>query len=157
MPQYGMDRIYGIENNVEFPARFVSSIIQRDFKTSKDETVRFLANTVLGLGGMFDPAKKFLKIQPVNENMEQALAKWKVKAGPYLVVPVLNSATPRALAGRALDTALDPSCYMGTPVIAAVTKMTLAPSAIPFFISTFEVSYSITVSGRAVLKGIILI
>ena len=120
MPQYGMDRIKGIATNIEYPARLVSSLIQRDFKTSRDETVRFLTNSTIGLGGMFDPAKSWLKIPPSNENMEQAFEKCKIKSGPYLVVPVLNGTSPRGLAGRALDAALNPSCYIATPVLAIV-------------------------------------
>lgn len=120
MPKYGMDRIQGVTNNVEYPIRLISSIVQRDFKTSKNETVRFLTNTTVGLGGMFDPAKRYLKIEPANENMEQALAKCKIKQGPYLVIPILSSTSPRDIAGRILDTGLNPSSYVGTPVLAMV-------------------------------------
>ncbi len=120
MPQYGMDRIKGIATNIEYPARLVSTLIQKDFKASRDETVRFLTNSTIGLGGMFDPAKSWLKIPPSNENMEQAFEKCKIKSGPYLVVPVINGTSPRGLAGRALDAALNPSCYIATPVLALV-------------------------------------
>lgn len=120
MPQYGMDRIQGIANNIEYPIRLMSSLIQKDFKTSGNETVRFLTNTTLGLGGMFDPAKHLFKIEPSNENMEQALAKSKIKSGPYMVVPGLMSTCPRGLCGKALDTVLNPSSYIATPVLAAV-------------------------------------
>lgn len=120
MPKYGMDRIQGVTNNVEYPIRLISSIVQKDFKTSKNETLRFLTNTTVGLGGMFDPAKRYLKIQPSNENMEQALAKCKIKQGPYLVIPILSSTSPRDIAGRIIDTGLNPSSYVGTPVLAMV-------------------------------------
>lgn len=120
MPKYGMERMKFAYNNILYPRRLVSCIIQKDFKGAGQTTARFLVNSTAGLGGMFDPAKRYLKIEPVNENMEQALAKLKMKAGPYLVLPILSSATPRALFGRALDSALDPTSYVGTPVIAAV-------------------------------------
>lgn len=120
MPKYGMDRIKGIATNIEYPARLVSSLIQKDFETSKNETIRFFTNTTIGLGGMYDPAKRFLKIQPSNENMEQAFAKCHVKPGPYLVCPVINGTSPRNLAGKLFDAALNPSCYIATPVLAAV-------------------------------------
>ena len=120
MPQYGMDRIQGITNNIEYPIRLMSSLIQRDFKTSGRETVRFLTNTTIGLGGMFDPAKHIFKMEQSNENMEQALAKCHMKSGPYMVVPGLMGTCPRGLCGKALDTALNPSSYIATPVLAAV-------------------------------------
>ena len=120
MPKYGMDRIKGVATNIEYPARLVSSLIQRDFEASKNETLRFLANTTIGLGGMYDPAKRFFKIMPSDETMEQAFAKCSVKSGPYIVVPVLSGTNPRGLLGRGLDAALNPSCYIATPVLAMV-------------------------------------
>ena len=95
MPQYGMDRIKSVTNNVEYPIRLVSSLFQRDFVTSKNETIRFFTNTILGVGGMFDPAKKLFNIEQSNENMEQALAGCKMKSGRFFVFPVLSFTTPR--------------------------------------------------------------
>ena len=120
MPQYGMDRIYGITKNIEYPIRLVSTLIQRDFKSAGTETVRFLTNSTIGLGGMFNPAEKFFKISAVDENMEQALAKCKVKQGLYMVIPVMASTTPRNMCGKLLDSIFNPSSYVGTPLIAAI-------------------------------------
>lgn len=120
MPEYGMDRLYGITNNIEYPIRLISSLIQRDFKTSKDETVRFFTNTILGLGGMFDPAKHLFKIEQSKENMEQALGCCKMKSGPFFVLPILSFISLRGVLGKILDTALNPSTYVGTPILAAV-------------------------------------
>ncbi len=120
MPQYGIDRIMSATNNIEYPIRLVSTLVQRDFKASGTETVRFLTNTTIGLGGLYDPAKKLFKIEPVQEDMEQALAKCKVKRGPYLVLPVIMSTSPRAIAGKVLDAGLNPSSYIASPVLAAV-------------------------------------
>lgn len=120
MPQYGMNRIQSAYNNIEYPKRLASCILQKDGKGIKNETIRFLANSTVGLGGMFDPASKFLKIKPTNENMEQALCKCKMKSGTYMVMPVLNACTPRSLCGRTLEAALDPSVYLASPITALV-------------------------------------
>jgi len=120
MPEYGMDRLQGITNNIEYPIRLVSSLLQKDFKTSKDETVRFFTNTILGLGGMYDPAKHIFKIEKSSENMEQALAGCKMKPGQYFVCPVLSFTSFRGLLGKLLDTALNPGSYIATPVLAIV-------------------------------------
>lgn len=120
MPQYGIDRIRGVSNNIEYPIRLVSSLVQRDFQVSKNETKRFLINTTIGLAGMFDPARHILKVEQAREDMDQALEKCKVKSGPFFVVPVLYFTTFRGLAGKLFDMALNPSFYIGTPVLAAV-------------------------------------
>src|SRR5574344_136842 len=120
MPEYGMDRIKSATTNIEYPIRLISSLLQRDFSTSKKETIRFLANSTLGLGGLYDPAKRFFKIEPSSENMEQALAGCKMKQGPYLVLPVLASTSLRGVLGKILDTALNPASYIATPVLAMI-------------------------------------
>ncbi len=120
MPEYGIERIHSAYKNIEYPKRLVSSLLQKDFKTSGQETVRFLTNTTLGLGGMFDPAKRFFHIEPTTEDMEQALTKCKCCSGPFIVLPGLAGATTRGMAGRVLDMSLNPTTYVGTPVLAMV-------------------------------------
>ena len=120
MPKYGMDRIKSAYNNIEYPKRLASCILQRDGEALKKETVRFLTNSTIGLGGLFDPADKIFKIKPTNENMEQALCKCKMASGNYMVMPVLNACTPRSLCGRVLEAALDPSVYLATPLTSLI-------------------------------------
>ncbi len=120
MPKFGIERIQDAYNNIEYPKRLVSSIIQRDGQAVKAETLRFLTNTTLGLGGLFDPADRIFKIKPTNENMEQALGKCKLHSGSYLVMPGLHSCTPRSLCGRALEAALDPAVYLASPIVSIV-------------------------------------
>lgn len=120
MPKYGMDRIKNAYNNIEYPKRLASCLLQRDGDALKKETVRFLTNSTIGLGGLFDPADKIFKIKPTNENMEQALCKCKMNSGHYMVMPVLNACTPRSLCGRMLEAALDPSVYLATPLTSII-------------------------------------
>lgn len=124
MPKYGMDRIQNAYKNIEYPKRLVSTLLQKDLKAAKTETLRFLANSTIGLGGMYEPAKRFFKLEPQEEDIEQGLSKCKIKRGPFLVLPVINATTPRALAGRLLETGLDPTTYIASPV-AALVKMGL--------------------------------
>lgn len=144
MPEYGMDRIKSVTTNIEYPIRLVSSLLQRDFETSKTETIRFFTNTVIGLGGMFDPAKSLFNIYPSVENMEQALAGCKLKTGPYLVLPIISSTTLRGLLGRLLDTALNPGSYIATPIL-AIIKAGLTVNKTSFmqpFIKMVESTYA---------------
>ena len=120
MPQYGIDRLQCVYNNIEYPKRLASCIIQKDFQGVKTETKRFLTNTTLGLGGLFDPADKLFKIKPVSENMDQALCKCKIKPGNYIVMPILSSSCPRSLLGRLLEAALDPSVYLASPLTSII-------------------------------------
>lgn len=120
LPEYGIERIQSATNNIEYPIRLVSSLLQRDFETSKKETIRFFTNTIIGLGGLYDPAKKIFHIEQSSENMEQALAGCKMKTGPYVVLPIISSTTIRGVLGKILDMALNPGSYIATPVLAIV-------------------------------------
>ncbi len=120
MPEYGMERINSAYKNIEYPKRLLSSLIQKDFKTSGTETIRFLTNSTIGLGGMFDPAQKFFGLEPSNEDMEQALTHCKCNSGSYLVLPIISGTTLRGAAGKLLDISLNPSNYIATPVLAMV-------------------------------------
>lgn len=122
MPQYGMDRVKNAYNNANFPVRFISCTLQKDFKSSKQETLRFLTNTTLGLGGLFDPAKNKFKLDPRQEDIEQALAYYKVKQGPYLVLPVLHG-NVRDIIGQVLDYPLNPCSYALGPFAAIATTV----------------------------------
>lgn len=120
LPEYGIERIQSATNNIEYPIRLVSSLLQRDFETSKKETIRFFTNTIIGLGGLYDPAKNIFHIEQSSENMEQALAGCKMKTGPYVVLPIISSTTIRGVLGKILDIALNPGSYIATPVLAIV-------------------------------------
>lgn len=144
MPQYGMDRLLGISNNIEYPIRFTSCLVQGDFRAAGRESIRFLVNSTIGLAGMFDPAKRYLNIEQVNENMDQALAKMKIKSKRFFVLPVISFTTYRGVAGKILDTALNPTTYIGTPALAAV-KAGLAINRTSYFqalIKMLETNYA---------------
>ena len=120
MPKYGMDRIQSAYTNIEYPKRLISTLLQRDFKASGHETLRFITNTTIGLGGLYDPAYKIFKLEPYREDVAQGLAKCKIKQGPYLVLPFINSTSPRSVLGSLIECPLDPSMYIGSPVTAAI-------------------------------------
>lgn len=111
MPQYGMDRVKCAYNNVNFPVRVVSSLIQKDYKTSKQEMKRFFINTTIGIGGLYDTALTKFNIEPRSEDMAQALAYRHCKRGSYLVLPVVHG-NIRDLVGQLLDVPLKPTSYI---------------------------------------------
>lgn len=120
VPNFIIDGLNNAYSNIEYPKRVVSSLLQRDTEAAKQETKRFLINTTLGLGGLIDSADKFFNLEMYNEDMEQALAKCKVKCGNYLVLPFISSTTTRDIFGRILDFALNPTTYIATPITAAI-------------------------------------
>lgn len=112
VPKYGMDRFKNAYINMNYPIRLMGCLLQKDFKASRQETARFLINTTIGVGGLYNPATTKFKIEPRDEDLEQALAYWKIKQGPYLVLPVVQG-NLRDLLGKLLDCPLRPTAYVG--------------------------------------------
>ena len=125
MPKYGMDRVQCFYTNLEFPIRYVSCILQKDFKASKKEAVRFLTNTTLGVGGLYDTALTKFKIEPCQEDIEQVLAHYNVKKGPYVVLPIVAQGNVRDIVGQVLDYPLNPSSYIIGPAVAIAKAVSL--------------------------------
>ena len=81
-----------------------ASLLQ--FKLSKVArgTGRFLVNSVLGIGGLFDVATS-MGIYEVNEDFGQTFGHWGIPPGPYLVVPFLGPRSVRDGFGLVADQA----------------------------------------------------
>ncbi len=116
MPKYGMDRIQNAYKNIEFPIRATSCLLQKDFKGTGKELLKFITNSTIGLGGLYDPAKSIFKIETKDQGMEQVLSHYNVKKGPYLVLPIVPPSNIRGYVGEILDCPLNPSSYIIGPV-----------------------------------------
>jgi phospholipid-binding lipoprotein MlaA len=55
---------------------------------------RFLINTTVGIGGLFDVATK-LKLESEPTGLSTTLSRWGMHPGPYLVIPILGPSTLR--------------------------------------------------------------
>ena len=55
---------------------------------------RFVINSTIGIGGLFDTAAK-LKLPGTPTGLSTTLAKWGMHPGPYLVIPLLGPSTLR--------------------------------------------------------------
>lgn len=128
MPQYGMNRVESFYTNLKYPIRLVGCLCQKDFPSAKSETVRFFTNTTLGVAGLYDVAQSKFKIEPHQEDMEQALAYYNLPQGPYLVLPVVAQGNIRDIAGQILDLPLNPTAYIVGPIALASTGLSLVNS-----------------------------
>ena len=119
--------IKNIITNGTMPVRLLSSLLQGDLDKSGRVIGRFLINSTVGLGGMFDVADQEFNIKPANENMTQTLGYYNVPSGPYLVLPILGPSSVRNLFGRTADVFVSPAFLLSAPFavssgIAAVKK-----------------------------------
>jgi len=93
--------------NAAFPSRFVSELGQGKGGEAGNEAGRFIVNSTVGIGGLFDPATHF-GFTRSDEDVGQMFGRWGIPPGPYLVLPLLGPSDPRDAVGLAADTLLNP-------------------------------------------------
>ena len=108
--------IKNIFNNALAPVKFVSSLLQLEFKKSGQVLARTLINTTLGIGGIADVAGEEYGIEDVNEDFDQALGYYGIPTGPYVVLPFFGPSTARNIVGRTADALLSPGAMAGAGV-----------------------------------------
>jgi phospholipid-binding lipoprotein MlaA len=111
VPQPARASIGRFFENVGVIPRFANDVFQGQFKQAGVETARFATNTTLGVGGLFDPADKWFGLKQEPNDFGLTLAKYGVKEGPYLVLPILGPSTVRDAFGKAVDGAMNPVSY----------------------------------------------
>ena len=72
-----------------------NNVLQGDLKSAGVNTMRFLINSTLGIGGLFDVASYYGLEKTEKEDYGQTLGAWGVGEGCYFVLPVLGPTTVR--------------------------------------------------------------
>ena len=101
--------IRNFRDNLFFPLRFVSSLLQGKLSEAGTETKRFLINSTLGIGGLGNPAANKYDLQPANEDLGQAFGSWGWNSQMYLFLPIIGPSSERDALGEAGRVFLDPA------------------------------------------------
>jgi phospholipid-binding lipoprotein MlaA len=111
MPDMFQQMIDNGFSNIKFVQFFVNNLLQGRVIGASTELGRFLINSTLGIGGLFDIAKQEFNLQKTKTDFGQTLGVWGSGPGPYLVLPFLPPLTVRDGIGTAVDGAMDPLSY----------------------------------------------
>jgi len=115
LPEPARDGIHNALSNLSEPVVFVNDLLQLKPVRAGKTLLRFVINTTIGLGGLFDVAKKKpFKLAHHNNGFADTLGFYGVGPGPYLYLPLIGPTTVRDLFGRTLDLALLPAA-VGAP------------------------------------------
>lgn len=101
----------GVSNfldNLSYPTVIVGSALQGKIGDAFTDTGRFLINSTIGIGGIFDPATH-VGLKAHNEDFGQTLGVWGFGPGPYLVLPALGPSNIRDTGGMIADGYIDPT------------------------------------------------
>lgn len=111
VPQFARDRITNVFVNLGEPANMLNNTLQGKGEGALVSLFRFLINTTLGVGGMFDVAGTAGGQSVRSEDFGQTLAVWGVPNGPYFVIPFLGPSTVRDTAGLGVGYFTEPQTY----------------------------------------------
>jgi phospholipid-binding lipoprotein MlaA len=101
--------------NVRTPAVMVNHLLQGEPTLAGQHLGRFLVNSTLGIGGLFDVAAAS-GVPYAEADFGQTFGVWGIPPGPYLVLPLLGPSSPRDAVGRAADVAAVPYGWVGLPI-----------------------------------------
>ena len=106
---------------------FANYVFQGDVDAALVALGRFTVNTIVGAGGLLDPATEF-DLPKEDTDFGVTLGKYGVGEGSYLVLPLLGPSTTRDAWGGVVDRGLDPRTYVGLFVDGTIVDVAL-PSA----------------------------
>lgn len=114
MPVEITQPVSNFADNVGLPGMIVNGLLQGDIGGSATNTLRFLINSTVGVGGLLDPAGA-IGLAEETTDFGETLAVWGAPEGAYIELPVLGPSTERDAIGTLVDLVFDPLQHVGTP------------------------------------------
>jgi phospholipid-binding lipoprotein MlaA len=111
LPQPVRTGIHNVLNNLGAPVQLANDVLETKPRRAGDTFVRFMINSTVGIGGVFDVAKR-VGYPDHSADGAATLALWGIPAGPYLYLPVFGPSGVRDGAGRGVDTLVSPYTWV---------------------------------------------
>jgi phospholipid-binding lipoprotein MlaA len=105
----------GINNffaNLRELTNVLNHALQGHGRRSAHTLARFMWNTTIGVGGLWDPAGH-LGLKRLPTSFGHTLARWGVSPGPYLVLPLLGPSNLRDASGMVVDAGTNYTADLG--------------------------------------------
>jgi phospholipid-binding lipoprotein MlaA len=109
-PEWFRKGVGNFFSNLQYPATIINQLLQGKPGLALRDTGRLFTNTLLGFGGVLDPASR-VGLDKNDEDLGQTLGVWGVPSGPYVVLPFLGGTTVRDAPSRFAEFFLDPLTY----------------------------------------------
>lgn len=110
-PRFVRTGVSNFFSNLDTVPTILNDVLQGKIKQAGHDSGRFLLNSTVGLGGLFDPASA-AGMERNDEDFGQTLGKWGVKSGPYLMLPILGPSTVRDTMAKPVDSYSSPLNYL---------------------------------------------
>ena len=99
--------VSNVSDNLSTPSHVANNILQGDVENAVKNSLKFIVNSTLGLGGLAKPAAQF-GINGETGDFGQTLHFWGVPEGSFVVLPAFGPSTGRDALGVVGDLSLDP-------------------------------------------------
>jgi phospholipid-binding lipoprotein MlaA len=106
-PLFIRRRVGSVLDNFGEPTNVINHLAQGHAGRALETLTRFIVNSTVGLGGLFDVAGK-TGLPEQEADFGQTLGRWGAEPGPYLFVPIIGPSNIRDGLGRIVDSAADP-------------------------------------------------
>lgn len=110
-------------DNLTYLNVIVNDVLQGKFYQALDDSARFIINSTVGIGGIFDPAGHSLAKH--DEDLGQTFGTWGAGEGAYLNIPLMGPSTVRDAPDLVTSTLLNPLTYFATAIAAPFSAVSL--------------------------------
>jgi phospholipid-binding lipoprotein MlaA len=109
-PTFVQERVSDFYSNLGEVQNLTNSIFQLKALESVMTLGRFVTNSTLGIGGLFDPATSF-GLERNDQDFGKTLGYWGMNSGPYMMLPLAGPSSLRDTGGLAVDSAIHYGIY----------------------------------------------
>lgn len=99
-------------HNIRTPIYVANDVLQLEPEPLGRHLARFLINSTVGVGGLFDPASAWFGLEKTATGFEDTLSGYGVGYGIYVVLPIFGSSDLRNGVSLAADYFLNPIPYL---------------------------------------------
>lgn len=111
IPEPVRKSVSNLRDNLTGPLRITNQILQGRWNDSGEESLRFLTNTTMGIGGLFDVADR-MDLPGSRGSFNQTFQHWGWQPTTFVVLPFLGPSDNVAATARAMDVVGDPITYV---------------------------------------------
>ena len=113
LPKWCRDRVDNFINNLYEPISCINAVAQGDWALAEKNVGRFISNSIVGLGGLFDIAGlNHEELAPHYTDFGLTLKQKGITTGPYVVLPVFGPSSFRDAIGLGVDAVADPFSHI---------------------------------------------
>jgi phospholipid-binding lipoprotein MlaA len=99
-------------SNLDELTNIANDLLQGKLGQAANDTGRFLLNSTVGVGGLFDVAERAGLPKSEGEDFGQTLGAWGVGEGPYLMLPLIGPSTLRDAPSKYIDSFANPVSHL---------------------------------------------